>query len=198
MLDVGRFHPGPDGDGIHHAGHAGQPADFSFRGDALELPIHLPGQGHPAVLHLHLDAIARHDRAPLQDTDDTAGDFIVGGLLVARIANFDFLGNGLHALDPFCGPLGGSLLGITGGMPAQSNDTVVRGHADMRCVHAGFEIQLVDDILLKSLVAHDQPPFHLVTFERMTSAPDRGIDPNHIARPPDRACSGGTANRGEN
>ena len=76
------------------------------------MPNHVARQGHPSLLHGHLNGVLRDHCVPLENVGRTSGNLLIGSLTEAP--NFDPLGDRMHAFDPAGCTLGCHLLGVMG------------------------------------------------------------------------------------
>ena len=113
----------------------------------LEIPLDRPAQRDPAVTNHGLNRIFRHFHVPSQNVNDAMRYFVVGGLLVERIADLDFVGYRAHALHALRRSDSRSLLEIRSDVSGQGDDVVVDGDADMVGVDARLECQLFHHVV---------------------------------------------------
>jgi len=74
------------------------------------------------------------------------------------MANFNLVGDTMHALHPARRGYRGELLRIAADMSGKRYNVLIDGHADMGGIDDGFIGEFVQDIVAQFQFIHDPPP----------------------------------------
>jgi len=94
----------------------------------------------------------RHADAPSENVGGALGDFVIRRLFVRRKPDFEVLRDRAHAEDVLVGSLGGQFVGIAWNRTRQRDDGVMNADRDIRGIKAGFEIELLEDVLAQFVI----------------------------------------------
>jgi hypothetical protein len=131
LLDAGRRRPLLDRDLVADADHAHQVAQRQLRVAPLEGPVDLPMQRDPALVDGHAHGVLRQGHVRAQGLLGRAGDVGVVAPVVRRQADVQIQRQRLDPCHAVQRALDRPLLRVGVQVPADRDDTVLHGDADL-------------------------------------------------------------------